>query len=75
MLTNVKTRGTWGEVQLASLLDQILTPEQYEKNVATRPESNARVEFAVKFPGRSQDGCPWLPIDAKIFSLWRIISG
>ena len=65
VLTNVKTRGTWGEVQLASLLDQILTPEQYEKNVATRPESNARVEFAIKFPGRSQDGCLWLPIDAK----------
>jgi len=65
VLTNVKTRGTWGEVQLASLLDQILTPEQYEKNVATRPESGARVEFAIKFPGRSQDGCLWLPIDAK----------
>jgi len=65
VLTNVKTRGTWGEVQLASLLVQILTPEQYEKNVATRPESNARVEFAIKFPGRSQDGCLWLPIDAK----------
>jgi DNA recombination protein RmuC len=65
VLTNVKTRGTWGEVQLASLLDQILTPEQYEKNVATRPESNARVEFAIKFPGRTQDGCLWLPIDAK----------
>jgi DNA recombination protein RmuC len=65
VLTNVKTRGTWGEVQLASLLDQILTPEQYEKNVATRPECGARVEFAIKFPGRSQDGCLWLPIDAK----------
>ena len=52
-------------MQLASLLDQILTPEQYEKNIATRPESNARVEFAIKFPGRSHDGCLWLPIDAK----------
>ena len=66
VLTNVKTRGTWGEVQLESLLEQILTPEQYEKNVATRPDSNERVEFALRLPGRNNDGQPvWLPIDAK----------
>lgn len=65
VLTNVKTRGTWGEVQLEALLDQILTGEQYGKNVATRPGSAARVEFAIRLPGRD-DGAPvWLPIDAK----------
>jgi DNA recombination protein RmuC len=66
VLTNVKTRGTWGEVQLANLLEQILTPAQYEANVATRPRSGERVEFAIKLPGRS-DTLPqvWLPIDAK----------
>jgi DNA recombination protein RmuC len=66
VLTNVKTRGTWGEVQLESLLEQILTPEQYEKNVATRPDSNDRVEFAIRLPGRGDGAQPvWLPIDAK----------
>jgi DNA recombination protein RmuC len=65
VLTNVKTRGTWGEVQLANLLDQVLTPEQYEKNIAPRPGSAARVEFALKLPGRSDDGPVYLPIDAK----------
>lgn len=67
MLTNVKTRGTWGEVQLGSLLEQVLSPEQYVKNVATRPGSSERVEFAVKFPGNGKDGleCLLLPIDAK----------
>ena len=69
VLTNVKTRGTWGEVQLEALLDQVLTAEQYEKNVATRPNSNERVEFAIKLPGqgkRDADSRPvWLPIDAK----------
>lgn len=65
MLTNVKTRGTWGEVQLAALLDQVLTAEQYASNVATRPQSKDRVEFAIRLPGR-EDGQPvWLPIDAK----------
>jgi len=66
-LTNVKTRGTWGEVQLESLLQQILTVEQYEKNVATKQGSKDRVEFAIKLPGREGDrGQPvWLPIDAK----------
>jgi DNA recombination protein RmuC len=66
VLTNVKTRGTWGEVQLENLLEQILTPAQYYKNVATRPGSNERVEFAIRLPGRDPDGAPCLlPIDAK----------
>jgi DNA recombination protein RmuC len=69
VLTNVKTRGTWGEVQLEALLDQVLTAEQYEKNVATRPNSNERVEFGIRLPGRetgTDDKRPvWLPIDAK----------
>ena len=66
VLTNVKSRGGWGEVQLGTLLGELLTPTQYAQNVATRPGSKERVEFAVKFPGRSEDGAPcWLPIDAK----------
>lgn len=66
VLTNVKSRGTWGEVQLGALLDEVLSPGQYEKNVATRPGSSDRVEYAIKFPGRGEDGIPcWLPIDAK----------
>ena len=69
VLTNVKTRGTWGEVQLEALLDQVLTAEQYEKNVITRPNSNERVEFAIRLPGREMGGEDkkpvWLPIDAK----------
>lgn len=66
MLTNVKTRGTFGEVQLEGLLEQVFTPDQYEKNVETVPNSNARVEFAIRLPGQRTDGLPlWLPIDAK----------
>ena len=66
VLTNVKTRGIWGEIQLENLLEQILTPEQYAKNVATVPGSNDRVEFAIKLPGRDKEGTiVWLPIDAK----------
>ncbi len=67
VLANVKTRGTWGEVQLGNLLEQVLTTEQYAKNIATRPGSNEHVEYAIKLPGReSEDGNPvWLPIDAK----------
>ena len=66
VLTNVKTRGTWGEVQLGNLLDQVLTAEQYSANVATRPGSADRVEFALRLPGRGADDDPvWLPIDAK----------
>jgi DNA recombination protein RmuC len=66
VLTNVKTRGTWGEVQLEMLLEQVLTVDQYAKNVETIPGTGARVEFAIKLPGSSEDGVPvWLPIDAK----------
>src|SRR5450755_4523774 len=66
VLTNVKTRGTWGEVQLENLLEQILIPSQYEKNAVTRPGSSERMEFAIRLPGRDADGAPCLlPIDAK----------
>ena len=65
VLTNVKTRGTWGEVQLAALLDQLLTAEQYAKNVATRPDCGERVEFAIRLPGGDAQRPVWLPIDAK----------
>jgi DNA recombination protein RmuC len=66
VLTNVKTRGVFGEVQLEALLEQVLTTEQYAKQVETKPRSGQRVDFAVRFPGRSADGAPvWLPIDAK----------
>ncbi len=67
VLTNVKTRGTWGEIQLGNLLEQILTTEQYQANVATRPNTGERVEFAIRLPGRGNtpDETVWLPIDAK----------
>ena len=65
VLSNVKTRGVFGEVQLAALLEQVMAPEQYEKNVATRPGSRERVEFAVKLPGRDAAEPVLLPIDAK----------
>jgi DNA recombination protein RmuC len=66
VLLNVKTRGGWGEVQLEALLADLLTPAQYAKNVQTRPGSNDRVEFAIRTPGRDDDGTPcWIPIDAK----------
>ncbi len=68
VLTNVKTRGVFGEVQLAALLEQVFTPEQYAVNVATVPGSSERVEFALRLPGRNpnEQGPPlWLPIDAK----------
>jgi len=65
VLANVKTRGGWGEVQLGALLEQVLTPEQFARNVKTRDDSNENVEFAIKLPG-NEDGAPvWLPIDAK----------
>jgi len=65
VLSNVKTRGIWGEVQLGNLLDQLLTVEQYATNVEIVPGSGQRVEFAIRLPGRD-DGRPlWLPIDAK----------
>jgi DNA recombination protein RmuC len=67
VLTNVKTRGTWGEIQLGLLLEQVLAPEQYEANVATKKRSADRVEFAIRLPGRTGDreDIVWLPIDAK----------
>ncbi|MBS0199588.1 MAG: DNA recombination protein RmuC [Proteobacteria bacterium] len=65
VLTNVKTRGTFGEVQLGALLEQVLTLEQYAGNVETRPGSNERVEYAVRLPGGQEGGTIWLPIDAK----------
>lgn len=64
VLGNVKSRGVFGEVQLAAILDELLTPEQYAANVAVRPDSAERVEFAVKLPGDG-GGPVWLPIDAK----------
>jgi DNA recombination protein RmuC len=65
VLANVKTRGGWGEVQLGSLLEQVLTPDQFARNVKTREESGEYVEFAIKLPG-DENGAPvWLPIDAK----------
>jgi len=65
VLANVKTRGTWGEVQLGNLLEQMMSPDQYEKNVVTKTGSRDPVEFAIKLPG-GQDGRPvYLPIDAK----------
>ncbi|MGD9607203.1 MAG: DNA recombination protein RmuC [Leucobacter sp.] len=66
VLTNVKSRGGWGEVQLARQLQDVLTPDQYAENVATLPDSNERVEFAVKLPGAGDGETPvWLPIDSK----------
>ena len=65
VLANVKTRGGWGEVQLGALLEQVLTPDQFARNVKTRDESADHVEFAIKLPG-DENGAPvWLPIDAK----------
>jgi DNA recombination protein RmuC len=65
VLTNVKSRGTWGEVSLGAILEQVLTAEQYDRNVEIRPGSGQRVEFAVRLPGGDSDGPLWLPIDAK----------
>jgi DNA recombination protein RmuC len=66
VLTNVKTRGGWGEVQLGSLLDELLTPQQYDRNVITRRGSTERVEYAIRLPGKGDDNQPcWLPIDCK----------
>ncbi|MDP1566925.1 MAG: DNA recombination protein RmuC [Polaromonas sp.] len=66
VLTNVKTRGMFGEVQLEALLEQVLTTDQYAKQVETKPRSGQRVDFAIRFPGRRDEGAPvWLPIDAK----------
>ena len=67
VLTNVKTRGTFGEIQLSALLEQVLSPGQYDANVETRKGSGQRVEFALRLPGRdgTADGMVWLPLDAK----------
>lgn len=66
VLNNVKTRGSFGEVQLGALLEEVFTAEQFGRNVETVPGSNARVDFALRLPGRREDGVPlWLPIDAK----------
>ena len=67
VLTNVKARGTWAEVQLGAILEQVLTPDQYGKNVGIRPDTAERVEFAVRLPGLLDDpaSCVWLPIDSK----------
>jgi DNA recombination protein RmuC len=67
VLSNVKTRGTWGEIQLGNILEQIMTHDQYGTNVATRPGSSERVEYAIKLPGPEDDpdACIWLPIDSK----------
>jgi DNA recombination protein RmuC len=67
VLTNVKARGTWAEVQLGALLEQILTPEQFGKNVRVKPDSLESVEYAVRLPGPKEDpaSCVWLPIDSK----------
>lgn len=66
VLTNVRARGTWGEVQLGMMLEEVLTPDQYDTNVATKDDSS-RVEFAIRLPGRGEDKdeIVWLPIDAK----------
>jgi DNA recombination protein RmuC len=77
VLSNVKTRGTWGEVQLSALLEQLLTADQFAANVATRPDSGERVDFAIRLPGKGDGAVVWLPIDAKfpIEDYQRLIDG
>jgi len=66
VLSNVKDRGGWGEIQLENLLEQILTAEQFARGVKVRPDSNEAVDFAIRLPGQRESGAPvWLPIDAK----------
>lgn len=65
VLTNVKTRGTWGEIQLRAILEQVLLPSQFESNVKIRPNSADNVEFAIKLPGEKDEKPVWLPIDSK----------
>lgn len=65
VLVNVKARGTWGEVQLARLIEDTMTPEQFGRNVKPVPDSDEQVEFAIRLPGRSEEAPVWLPIDAK----------
>ncbi|MGH8229487.1 MAG: DNA recombination protein RmuC [Steroidobacteraceae bacterium] len=70
VLTNVKVRGTWGEVQLGAILEQLLTPDQFERNVCVREGSQERVEFAIRLPGPKDDPGSriWLPIDSKFLN-------
>lgn len=65
VMTNVRTRGTWGEVQLGAIIESLLTAEQFARNVKTVPGSNDLVEFAVRMPGRQDDAPVWLPLDSK----------
>jgi DNA recombination protein RmuC len=65
VMTNVRSRGTWGEVQLGAIIENVLTSEQYSRNVKTIPGSNDLVEFAIKMPGKSEEMPLWLPIDSK----------
>ncbi len=65
VMTNVKSRGTWGEMQLGAIIDNVLSPDQWAKNVKTVPGSNELVEYAVRLPGKRDDAPVWLPIDAK----------
>ena len=65
VMTNVKSRGTWGEMQLGAIIDNVLTPDQYAKNVKTVPGSNELVEFAIRLPGKQESHPIWLPIDCK----------
>lgn len=65
VMTNVRTRGTWGEVQLGAIIESLLTADQYAKNVKPVPGNNEVVEFAIKMPGKGEDDIVWLPIDSK----------
>ncbi|GAA4422160.1 DNA recombination protein RmuC [Acidovorax lacteus] len=65
VMTNVKSRGTWGELQLGAIIENVLTPEQFARNVKTVPGSDELVEFAIRLPGRKDDQPVWLPIDSK----------
>jgi len=65
VLSNIKTRGTWGEVLCGNLLEQLLTKDQFQAQVKTKAKSSAYVDFAVKLPGKDEQDCVWLPIDAK----------
>ena len=65
VMTNVKTRGTWGEMQLGAIIDNVLTPDQFARNVKTVPGSDELVEFAIRLPGKSDEHPVWLPIDSK----------
>lgn len=65
VMTNVRSRGTWGEVQLGAIMESLLTAEQFDRNVKTVPGSNDLVEFAVRMPGKGDDAPVWLPVDSK----------